>query len=132
VTKFFALAPALALGGCLYKETKPQENLVPADYKPAILEMVHGSLEDPTNIRDASLSEPVLKPVAGTMRYVVCFRYNPRDGGGQYMGVKNLAAVFYSGRITQFINATAEQCGGVVYQPFPELQKLCRTIVCPR
>lgn len=87
-------------------------------------------LEDPTNIRDASISEPALKPVAGSTRYVVCLRYNPKDGGGQYMGIRNVAAVYYAAHLTQIINATADQCGGVAYQPFPELQKLCRAVNC--
>ena len=121
---------AFALNACLYTEKKPQENVLPTSYKPEIIEMVRGSLTDPTNIRDAAISEPVLKPIAGTTRYVVCFRYNPKDGGGQYEGIKNVAAVFYSGQITQIINSTPEQCGGVAFQPFPEMQKLCRAIDC--
>ena len=126
-----ALLPLLALCACWGRDDKPQENILPTNYRPDIIEMLHGTLEDPTNVRDAGISEPVLKPVAGSTRYVVCLRFNARDSSGQYTGMKNQAAVFFSGRITQIINATAEQCGGVAYQPFPELQKLCREIVCP-
>ena len=124
--RLIALPLALALSACLYTytETKPQENARPADYKSDILDMVRDALEDPTNIRDASIAEPALKPVAGTTRYVVCVRYNPRDGGGRYMGIRNVAAVYFGGRLTQIISATPDQCGGVVYQPFLELQKL--------
>jgi hypothetical protein len=120
----------LTLAACAAREEKVQENVVPTDYKAAILEMLHGSLEDPTNIRDASISNPVLKPVAGATRYVICIRYNPRDTGGRYSGIKTIAAVYYAGRLTQIINPSSDQCSGVTYQPFPELQKLCRTIVC--
>lgn len=126
-----AAALAAALSACLYYEDKPVENVAPKDYKPDILETIHASLSDPTNIRDAGITEPLLKPVAGATRYVVCVRYNPKEGG-QYAGIKTIAAVYFGGRLTQFINPTPEQCGGVAYQPFPELQQLCREAVCPK
>jgi hypothetical protein len=130
-TAWMAVLPlAVALNACAAREEKVQENVVPTDYKPPILEMLHGALEDPTNIRDASISDPVLKPVAGATRYMICIRYNPRDAGGRYTGIKTIAAVYYAGRLTQFINPSSDQCSGVTYHPFPELQKLCRTIVC--
>jgi hypothetical protein len=132
-TKALAVAAlAVALGACLYREDKPVENVLPVNYKPDILETIHGSLQDPTNIRDASIAEPMLKPVAGTTRYIVCLRYNPKDGNGQYTGIKTVAAVYFGGRMTQIISPTPEQCGGVTYQPFPELQRLCRELVCPK
>jgi hypothetical protein len=122
---------AIALSACAARnEPAEEENVVPRDYKSRILDLLQGSLEDPTNIRDAAVSEPALKPVAGATRYVVCVRYNPRDNRGQYMGIRTVAAIFYAGDLTQFVNPTSEQCGGVAYQPFPELQKLCRTIGC--
>ena len=130
IGRMMVLPLAVALNACAAREEKVQENVVPTDYKPPILEMLHGALEDPTNIRDASISDPVLKPVAGATRYVVCIRYNPRDAGGRYTGIKTIAAVYYAGRLTQIINPSSDQCSGVAYQPFPELQKLCRTIVC--
>jgi len=120
------------LCACWGRDDKVQENILPTNVKPDILEMLHGSLEDPTNIRDAALSEPVLKPVAGSPRYVVCVRFNARDSSGQYTGMKNLAAVYFGGRVTQLIASNSEQCGGVAYQPFPELQRLCREVVCPK
>jgi len=120
----------VGLNACAAREEKAQENILPSDHKSVVLEMLQTSLDDPTNIRDAAISEPVLKPVAGSTRYVVCFRYNAKDGSGRYMGVKDTAAVFFAGRVTQYITPTSEQCGGVAYQPFPELQKLCRSIGC--
>ena len=64
-------------------------------------------------------------PVAGPPRYVSCVRYNPRGTGDQYEGITERAAIFFSGDITQFIKSTPELCGGnVVYQRFPELEKL--------
>jgi hypothetical protein len=129
-TQLITLPLAFALSACLFAENKPQENVRPTDYKSEILDMVRGSLEDPTNIRDASIAEPALKPVAGATRYVICLRYNPKDGGGQYMGIRTVAAVYFAGHLTQIINATPDQCGGVAYQPFSELQKLCRAVNC--
>jgi hypothetical protein len=29
--------------------------------------------------------------------------------------------VYFGGEINQFVDSTAEQCGGAAYQPFPEL-----------
>ena len=43
--RLVALPLALALSACLYARNKPQENILPTNYKPDILEMVHGSLD---------------------------------------------------------------------------------------
>ncbi len=120
----------VALAACMGREDKAQENVLPTRYKSEVIEMIRGQLDDPTNIREAGVSEPTLRPMAGSMRYVVCVRYNPKDHTGRYMGVKTAAAIFFSGHITQLVAATNEQCGGAMYQPFPELQKLCRTVGC--
>jgi hypothetical protein len=128
--RWIALPLAIALNACAARHEPTQENVVPRDYKPRILDLLRESLDDPTNVRDAAISEPNLKSVDGATRYLVCIRYNPRNERGQYMGIRTLAAVFYAGDLTQLINPTNEQCGSVPYQPFPELQKLCRTIGC--
>ena len=123
---------AACSSACSQREPEAvQENILPTDIKATIIDMLHSQLEDPTNIRDAALSEPALKPVAGTTRYVVCF---PIQSAGRAaadtMGIKNQAVIYYAGRPTQIISSTHELCGGVAYQPFPELQKLCRSVGC--
>jgi hypothetical protein len=127
--RWLALLSALATAACASTEPKTEANKVPTDYKPAILEHLRKDLEDPTNIRDAFISEPALRPVAGATRYVVCFRFNARERG-RYAGNREMAAVFFDNQITQLVAGSSELCGGAAYQPFPELQRLCRSAKC--
>jgi hypothetical protein len=85
-------------------------------------------LNDPTAIRDASISEPVLKPASLTMpsRYMLCLRFNPKKTATVYEGMREVAAVFVAGRFDQFVETPKELCAGVTYAPFPELEKLSR------
>jgi hypothetical protein len=127
---------AIALGACdtyvaKYIEPKIEENILPRDYKPAILTQLRTMVDDPTNIRDAYISEPTLKATAGATRYIVCMRFNAKDRNGQYAGNREVAAYYFAGSLTQIVDASRELCGGVNYQPFPELQRLCRTLTCP-
>jgi hypothetical protein len=105
------------------KDPKLEENIYPASYKTQIAGLVRRQLEDPANIRDAYVAEPVLKTSSLTTRYVACFRMNAKEDGN-YSGVKEKAAFFFNGQITQIVDATPALCGGALYQPFPELQKL--------
>jgi len=122
------LCLALAFAACSpVTNKKVDENLMPADYRTAVINavMVNKSF-DPTNIREASIAELVLKPVAGsTPRYLVCVRFNPRDMTRQYLGLGEYVAYFYAGDITQFVKASGDACAGAVYKPFPELEKIC-------
>ena len=61
-------------------------NLFPAAYKQEILDTLSHTLIDPTNIRNASISDPALTAVDKEQRYTVCIRYTPRDAGRQYVG----------------------------------------------
>jgi hypothetical protein len=107
------------------KEAAVDPNTYPTRYRQEVSQFMRTYLNNPRNVRDAFISEPALKPVAGPPRYVSCVRYNPRGTGDQYEGITERAAIFFSGDITQFIKSTPELCGGnVVYQRFPELEKL--------
>lgn len=127
------LAPlflALAFAACSSSQEKPKidENAFPADYRNAVLTTVMTTKSfDPTNIREASISEPALRPVAGetTTRYVLCVRFNPRDLARQYTGLTDYIVYFYAGDITQFVKASRDQCAWATYKPFPELEKIC-------
>jgi hypothetical protein len=84
-------------------------------------------LNDPTNIRSASISEPALRPSVGSQaRYAVCLRFNAKKGGGEYEGSKERVVFFLAGRLDTMVEARREQCAGAVYQPFPELERLTR------
>jgi hypothetical protein len=132
--KAVALAAALGvlLAGCegmssfgSKKEPEVDPNVYPTRYRQEVSQFMKTYLNNPRNVRDAFISEPALKPVAGPPRYVSCVRYNPRGTGDQYEGMTEKVAIFFAGDVTQFIDPTRELCGGnVVYQRFPELEKL--------
>jgi hypothetical protein len=106
-------------------------NASPANYKTDILGAMHVYLNDPTGIRDAAVSPPVLKQVGGETRYVACVRFNPKKNSTDYAGIRELAAVFFAGRFDHFVeppkgqtDTAKDPCAGAAYAPFPELQDL--------
>ena len=128
---------ALLLGACGHhgltasSDEDSGVNAYPANYKTDILAAVHVYLNDPTGIRDAAVSPPVLKQAGGETRYVACVKFNPKKNSTDYAGIKELAAVFLVGRFDHFIEVPKEQtdasknlCLGAAYTPFPELQTL--------
>jgi hypothetical protein len=130
---------ALLLGACAHQHRGDNEdesgvNAYPTDYKREILAAMHAYLNDPSGIRDAAISEPELKPTAGSgsifnaspTHFMVCLRFNPKKSATEYAGVKEVAAVFIAGRFEQFIEPLKDQCAGATYAPFPELQTLSR------
>ncbi len=123
---------ALVLGAC--SDSKKVEdvdpNLFPKDYQKEILPTLTGLLEDPTNIRDTGITDPILKSVGQDQRYTVCVRYNARNASRHYEGVKERIAYFYGGHLNQFVAADQGQCAGAVYKPWPELEKYCLAKNC--
>ena len=124
---------AVGLVGCSGSGSKQLEenpNIFPADYKNEILFTMTNTLEDPTNIRNAFVSEPVLRQAGKEERYVVCVRSDSRNANKHYTGSKDRIGYFYAGHLTQLVEATKEQCGNAAYRPFPELEKLCLAKKC--
>jgi len=124
---------AVSLIGCSGSSSKqPEENpnVFPADYKNEILLTMTNTLEDPTNIRDAFISEPALRQAGKEERYVVCVRSDSRNANRNYTGSKDRIGYFYAGHLNQLIDATKEQCSNAAYKPFPELEKLCQAKKC--
>ncbi|MCC6889640.1 MAG: hypothetical protein IT536_13995 [Hyphomicrobiales bacterium] len=107
-------------------------NLLPANYKAEILAYMRTYLNDPTGVRDASISEPELRtvpvalPMPSTQRYMVCLRFNAKDSTGKYQGSRDYMVAFLSGRLDTIGPARREQCAKAEWQPFPELEKLRR------
>ncbi|HMA58064.1 MAG TPA: hypothetical protein VKP52_15315 [Pseudolabrys sp.] len=137
MTKFAAnaylvSALALSLAGCSSSSKQPEENpnQFPADYKNEILNTMSATLEDPTNVRSAYISEPVLRPAGKDERYVVCVRSDSRNANKHYTGSKDRIGYFYGAHLNQLVEATKEQCGNAAYKPFPELEKLCQAKKC--
>ena len=122
------LTLSLALAACTSdskKDAEPEPNIFPTNYKNEILDTLTRVLDDPTNVRDAFITEPVLRSTGKDQRYVVCVRANARDINRQYAGSKDRIAYFFGGHINQLVEATKEQCSNAPYKPFPELEKLC-------
>jgi hypothetical protein len=112
------------------KESEENPNIFPSDYKNQILNTMTSALEDPTNVRSAYISDPVLRPAGKDERYVVCIRSDARNVYKHYTGIKDHIAFFYGGHLNQLIEATKEQCGNAAYKPFPELENLCQAKKC--
>ncbi|HEY7228769.1 MAG TPA: hypothetical protein VH558_00190 [Pseudolabrys sp.] len=126
-------ALAVALIGCSSSSSKQVEenpNIFPADYKNEILLTMTNTLEDPTNIRGAYISEPALRAAGKDERYVVCVRSDSRNANRHYTGSKDRIGYFYAGHLNQLVEATKEQCGNAAYKPFPELEQLCQAKKC--
>lgn len=130
------IAASLLLGGCAghhlgfgeHDSGDERLNAYPQNYKAEILAAMHAYFNDPTGIRDATMSTPMLKPVGNSTRYVVCLRFNGKQDNGMYAGDKVIAAEFLAGRFSDFLDTTASRapCGGVTLMPFPELEQLKR------
>jgi hypothetical protein len=108
------------LAGCsgFNKKQEPaavDPNVFPANYRSQLVTFLRQSLTHRADFRGAMVSEPVLKPVGESQRYVVCVQFNPRST------IKTRVAVYLAGQMTQFIDATPEQCANAAFQPFKEL-----------
>ena len=121
-----ALALAACAGDDYLGKPKPVDpNIVPTNYKNEIIGTLKTLLIDPTNVKDAYISEPALTPVNKDQRYTVCIRSNSRGYRREYLGSKDRIAYFYGGHMNQLVDATKDQCANENYKPFPELEKLC-------
>lgn len=141
-----AALAALWLAGCAtdigpspaeLKARWEAQNVFPDGYRRDLLAYMHTYLNDPTHVRGAAVSVPVKKQVGPGERYVACVRFNARNTDGKYTGSKEGAAVYVSGKLDRFVEATKELnesaaaiarqlCKDAAYAPFPELEKLTR------
>ena len=132
LTAAAVLAAAFLAAACSSGSKAPEEdpNQFPTDYKSEILNTMTNLLIDPTNIRDAFVTDPMLRQVGTEQRYVVCVRSDARNANRHYEGSTDRIAYFYGGHLNQLVDATKEQCGSAAYKPFPELEKLCQAKKC--
>jgi hypothetical protein len=93
-----------------------------AAYKPDILAMLRVYINDPTQMRDATISQPMGRQ----QRFRVCLQLNAKNRAGEYPGVKDYVAIFVASRLDQLVEAKPEQCSSASYRPFPEAEKLTR------
>jgi hypothetical protein len=106
-------------------EPKINPNIFPKDYKKAVVAFVTSNEPNPTKIREAAISEPVLRPLENVERYVACVRYNPSG-----TGVTEHIVYFIGGQINQYVKASPGQCDWAAYKPFPEVEKICLVEKC--
>jgi hypothetical protein len=121
---------AATLAGCsgFSKNQQPaaDANTIPVNYRSTLVTFLSQSLTNRDDFHGAMISEPALKPVGQSQHYVVCVQFNSTST------IKTtMAAVFLSGQMTQFIDATPEQCAGAVYQPFKELDAATPRLTLP-
>jgi hypothetical protein len=104
------------------------QNVAPANYKQDLLAFLRTYLNDPTQVREAGVTQPMLKRAGPGDRYVACVRYNARGERGKYAGVKDGAAIYISGKLDHFVDGKEAQpfCKDAAYAPFPELGHLTR------
>ncbi|MBV8511089.1 MAG: hypothetical protein JO289_13075 [Xanthobacteraceae bacterium] len=114
----------VVLSACSTDPAKIEANVFPTDYKKLIIESL--KKDKLIGAREASITDPTLRQIDNAERYAVCVRYNPRmsDSPG-YTGLTERLVYFYQGHMTQFLQATPEQCSWAAYKPFPELEKAC-------
>ena len=136
--KMLAMMLAIGLAGCnaewlRSRDLAHQANTTPpVSYRSDITAFMRTYLNDPTRIRDASVSEPALKDFDNANRYAVCVRYNARKSTGQYAGPKESLVLFRDGRLDRIVDldrlvgGAREACKDAAYQPFPELERLTR------
>jgi hypothetical protein len=127
----FLSALALAVAACSSsKQAEVDPNLFPTDWKREMFATLTGMLADPTLVRDAYISDPVLRQAGTAQRYTVCVRSNSRDLNKSYTGVKDRIGYFYGGHLNQLVDATSEQCANAAYKPWPELTNYCLAKKC--
>ena len=123
------LLAALAVAGCSGssmfggpKRDQPPAavdlNAYPSNYRKQIATLMSTLLTEHADFHGALIAQPELKPVAesSTPHYVVCVQLNGHNRQ------RTKAVIFLGGDPTQFIDATPEQCTGVAYQSFTELE----------
>ena len=126
-----ALAVFLLAAPSDKKQPEENPNVFPADYKNEILLTMTSSLEDPTNIRSAYISDPVLRPAGKEERYVVCVRSDFRATRTRTTPASRIASVISIAAIsTSWWMLQRNSAADTAYKPFPELEKLCQAKKC--
>jgi hypothetical protein len=103
-------------------------NVYPAAYRAELMAYLRTYLNDPTGVREAAISEPVLKSVGPGERYVACVRFSPKRPGGGYAGAREHLVVYVGGKLDRYVESgpAVEMCRGATYAAFPELERLTR------
>jgi len=126
---------AIVCSGCVglpgpSPETVASARQFPANYKGELLAYLRTFLNDPTNVRGAFISEPVLAKIQGMDRYFNCVRFDAKTTYGRYRGSRDYLATYLGGKLDNIAElrpeAKDDKCRTASYEPFPELEKLTR------
>jgi hypothetical protein len=135
------LADCTTIASQRHEEREARANVYPDNYRSDLLAALHAYVIDPTNMRDAYLSDPAIRQIGAQNRYTACVRYNSKNGDGRYVGSRDAMAMFVNGRFDRFVDQALlpgetslsgaalqakEACDKAEYKPFPELQTLRR------
>jgi len=129
-------ALALALAGCSSDSGKAalaNPNVFPTDYKGAIVATLRElfNKNGTASVSGALISPPVLSQVDKDQLYTLCVHYTAHGGGG-YVTSATRRAYFYAGHLNQLVPVSDDQCTGVAYQPFNELNRICLGEACEK
>ncbi len=115
-----AAVAAAVLAGCSGDKKKEpvvvNPNIYPQDYRKQIGLLLATTSKDAADFHGTLISQPVLKQVGDSPHYIVCVQFTGH--GARWTKV----AIYLEGAVTQFIDATQEQCSDAQYQPFTELE----------
>jgi len=128
-----ALAFAGVVAGCgsLGGAKEDPLDVLPKDYRNEIKLLLQQTLDDPTNVKEAGITEPAINPALPIQRYYSCVKYNAREvGTRRYKGVVEKVAVYHEGRLNQLIEPPAGMCAKMAYKAFPEIEKMCLGTKC--
>ena len=98
----------------------------PNNYRSEILAFMKTYLNNPAEVHDALMADPVQRTVGGRLRYVSCLRFTPRESDGSYREQRERAVLFVDGRLDRVVENASEPCAGATYASFPELEKMSR------
>lgn len=125
----------LALAGCFgsddngppsFMEDSSVPQPFPDNYRSELLAFMRTYLNNPADVRNAMLADPVQRTVGGRVRYVTCLRYSEQQSDGSYHDPRDHAVLFINGRLDRMLPKTTDLCTGVNYAPFPELEQMSR------
>lgn len=111
------IAACSGFGGPKRAAVAVDPNAYPADYRNQVVALLRMTLKDRSDFQTALIAPPALKPVPqGTApHYVVCLRFPKRSEH------QDKVVVYLEGAPNEFVDATPQECGDAVYQPFGEL-----------
>ena len=102
------------------------EQPYPNNYRAELLAFMRTYLNNPVDVHDAAMAEPVQRTVGGRLRYVSCLRFTPRESDGSYRESRERAILYVDGRLDRMVEKASDVCAGAVYAPFPDMQKMTR------